>query len=236
MSPEDYDAMLVENLKLGPPPRAHHTFADAPVVQLPDWSEADWQERDLLDLLYRRRSDRKFIDKPIPLESAAALLKVSAGIVEIDEQSQTAFKTSPSGGGRHPTEVYVLVRAVDGIEPGVYHYNPTAHTLARIGGPCSDEDLSRIVGEQAWTENSAMMVFYTAVLERSMWKYRTARIYRVLHFDVGHLNQTVYLLVTALGLGMTFTSAVRDELVEQLLGIDPAGELVMGCAVIGSKA
>ena len=41
--------------------------------------------------------------------------------------------------------------------------------------------------------------------------------------------------VTALGLGMTFTSAVRDELVEHLLGIDPAGELVMGCAVIGNK-
>lgn len=236
MSPEDYDAMLVENLKHGPAPRAHRTFPGAPVVELPDWSAADWRERDLIDLLYRRRSDRKFVDKPIPLASAAALLEVSAGIVEIDERTQTVFKTSPSGGGRHPTEVYVLARAVDGVVPGVYHYNPTAHTLARIGGPCSDDDFSRIVAEQSWTENSGMAVFYTSVLDRSMWKYDTARTYRVLHFDVGHLNQTVYLLVTALGLGMTFTSAVRDELVEQLLGLDPAGELVMGCAVIGNKA
>jgi SagB-type dehydrogenase family enzyme len=235
-SPEDYVAMLAENLKDGPAPRAHRTFADAPVVRLPDWSTANWHERDLVELLYRRRSDREFADTPIPLESAAALLKVSAGIVEIDEESQTVFKTSPSGGGRHPTEVYVCARAIDGVEPGIYHYNPTAHTLERIGGPCGDDDLARIVCEQSWVDNSAMVVFYTAVLDRSMWKYHTARTYRVLHFDVGHLNQTVYLLVTALGLGMTFTSAIRDELVEHVLGLDPAAELVMGCAVIGSKA
>jgi SagB-type dehydrogenase family enzyme len=235
-SEDDYLALLAENLKQGQAPRAHHTFADDPVVQLPDRSTANWHERDLLELLYRRRSDRKFAETPVALESAAALLQVSAGIVEIDEETQTVFKTSPSGGGRHPTEVYVYVRAVAGVEPGMYHYNPTAHTLEQTGGPCADDDLANLVGEQSWVGGCGMVIFYTSVLERSMWKYHSARTYRLLHLDVGHLSQTVYLLATSLDLGVTFTSAVHDEIAEQRLGIDPARELVMGCAVVGSKA
>lgn len=234
-SDDDYLALLAENLTEGPAPRAHHTFASASVVQLPDRSSATWHSRDLLELLYQRRSDRKFGDMPIALESVAALLQVSAGIVEVDEETQTVFKTSPSGGGRHPTEVYVYVRAVVGVSPGVYHYDPSAHTLSQLGGPCADDSLAHIVGEQAWVGSSGMVVFFTSVIERSMWKYHSARTYRLLHLDVGHLSQTVYLLATSLGLGMTFTSAVRDELAEQLLGIDATSELVMGCAVVGCK-
>jgi SagB-type dehydrogenase family enzyme len=72
------------------------------------------------------------------------------------------------------------------------------------------------------------------VLARSMWKYSTPRTYRMLHLDVGHLSQTFYLLASALGLGMTFTAAIRDERLEDLLGIDAAQELVMGCSVVGA--
>jgi nitroreductase len=55
----------------------------------------------------------------------------------------------------------------------------------------------------------------------------------MLHLDVGHLSQTVYLLAAALGLGATFTAAIQDEKLEDLLGIDATDELVMGCSVIG---
>jgi SagB-type dehydrogenase family enzyme len=234
-SPEDYEALLAANLESGPAPAAQHTFGAAPVVKLPDWSAANWLQRDLLTLLYQRRSDREYADVPVPLESAAALLQVSAGIVEIDEETQTVFKTSPSGGGRHPTEVYVYARSVTGVEPGTYHYNPTANTLEKIGGPCADADLVHLVGDQHWVGTSGMIVFYTSVLARNMWRYHSARAYRVVHLDVGHLNQTVHLLAAALGLSTTFTSATRDELVERLLGLDAAKELVMGCAVVGVK-
>ncbi|ALG11870.1 SagB/ThcOx family dehydrogenase [Kibdelosporangium phytohabitans] len=234
---DDYRVLLEENLKQGPAPRAHHTFANvgARIVALPDRAEATWQERDLVDVLYQRRSDRKFAETPIPLASAGALLQISAGIVAIDERTQTVFKTSPSGGGRHPTEVYVYARAVEGVEPGTYHYNPTAHTLEHIGGTRTDDDLGAIAGDQQWAGTAGMIVFFTSVLERSMWRYHAPRTYRLLHMDVGHVSQTVYLLATALGLGVTFTSAMRDELVEQLLGVEPNDEVVMGCAVIGTK-
>lgn len=234
-SVDDYLELLNENLEQGPAPRAHHTFDGAETVALPDRTSATWLERDLIELLYLRRSDRKFADEPIPLTSVAALLQISAGIVAIDERTQTVFKTSPSGGGRHPTEVYAYVRSVDGVRPGTYHYNPSAHTLERVGGTRTDEELNRILGDQEWAGTAGMIVFYTSVFGRSMWRYHSARTYRLLHLDVGHLSQTVFLLATSLGLSMTFTSAMRDELVEGLLGVHAGDEVVMGCAVIGSK-
>ena len=41
-------------------------------------------------------------------------------------------RTSPSGGSLHPIEVYPLVRRVEGIAPGLYHYLGREHALERI--------------------------------------------------------------------------------------------------------
>lgn len=234
-SDDEYHVLLEGKLEKQPAPCAHHTFADADVVDLPDRSAATWQERDLVEVLYQRRSDRKFAETPIPLTSAAALLQIAVGIVAKDERTQTVFKTSPSGGGRHPTEVYVYARAIEGVEPGTYHYNPGKHTLERIGGTRTDDELGTIVGDQPWVGTAGMLVFFTCVLARSMWRYHAPRTYRLLHMDIGHVSQTVYLLATSLGLGVTFTSAMRDELVEDLLGVRASHEVVMGCAAIGTR-
>jgi len=97
----------------------------------------------------------------------------------------------------------------------------------------SSETLVGLLGDQDWVRSSGCVVFFTSVLARSTWKYSTPRTYRMLHLDVGHLSQTVYLLAAALGLGVTFTAAIQDEKLEDLLGIDATSELVMGCSVIG---
>jgi hypothetical protein len=78
------------------------------------------------------------------------------------------------------------------------------------------------------------LVFYTSILARNIWKYKTARSYRTLLLDVGHLDQTLLLSAAALGLGATFTAALRDEAVEKILAFDLATELVMGSAVVGT--
>ena len=44
----------------------------------------------------------------------------------------TLKRTSPSAGGFHPVEAYPLVLRVEGVEPGLYHYNGRDHTLERI--------------------------------------------------------------------------------------------------------
>ncbi|HEX6355602.1 SagB family peptide dehydrogenase [Actinophytocola sp.] len=224
---------LRERLDLRPPPPASREFPTTRRVPLAATDAPPLSRAGFLDVLSHRRSTRKFSGDPVSFEKISALLRWGGGITELDEPTQTAFKTSASGGGRHPTEIYVHAHRVTGLESGMYHLNTRHHELELIGPPRDPDTLVRLLGDQGWVAESGCLVFFTSVLARSMWKYSTPRTYRMLHLDVGHLSQTFYLLAAALGLGMTFTAAIRDEKLEEFLGIDSAHELVMGCSVIG---
>jgi SagB-type dehydrogenase family enzyme len=232
----EHGASLRAALPQHPPPPATAERGTGGRLPLPRRDQASWHHRDLIDVLYRRRSSRLFGSEPVPLPAVGALLETTASIVALDEETQTVHKTSPSGGGRHPTELYLLVRNVAELPPGIYHYRSGDHELAYVNEPPSDSALVAACADQAWVLQSGLVVFFTSVLARTTWKYQRPRSYRVLNLDVGHLGQTLALTATALGLHSTFTAALRDELVEQQLGCDPATELVLGCAVIGSRS
>jgi SagB-type dehydrogenase family enzyme len=227
---------LRDRLDHEPPPPVSRELVTAHRVPLAgtDPDAVSWARTDFLDVLSHRRSTRRFSGEPVPFEAISALLRRAGGITGLDEPTQTAFKTSPSGGGRHPTEIYLHAHRVTGLRGGLYHLNTRRDELELIGPPQPPDALVRLLGDQAWVADSGCLVLYTSVLARSTWKYSTPRTYRMLHLDAGHLSQTVYLLAAALGLGATFTAAMRDETVEDLLGIDAADELVMGCSVIGT--
>jgi SagB-type dehydrogenase family enzyme len=232
LSTEADQERLRDRLDHEPPPPASRERPTTHRVRLAD-DAPSWARTDFLDVLSHRRSTRQFSDEPVPFEVISALLRHAGGITEIDKPTQTVFKTSPSGGGRHPTEIYLHAHRVAGLRAGLYHLNTTTDELELVGPPQPPDALVELVGSQEWVADSACLVFFTCVLARSAWKYTTPRTYRTLHQDVGHLSQTVYLLAAALGLGVTFTAAVQDEKLEDLLGIDSAYELVMGCSVIG---
>ncbi|WP_165974476.1 SagB family peptide dehydrogenase [Nonomuraea deserti] len=225
---------LRQRLEHEPPPPVCREVPAPRRVVLAAADTASWSRSDFLDVLSHRRSSRRFSGEPVPFEAVSALLRWCGGITELDERTQTAFKTSASGGGRHPTEIYLHAHRVSGLQPGIYHLNTRRDELELVGPPQSADSLVRLLGDQDWVSDSGCVVFFTCVLARSTWKYSTARTYRMLNLDVGHLSQTVYLLATALGLGVTFTAAIQDEALEDLLGIDAAHELVMGCSVIGA--
>lgn len=224
---------LRDRLDHEPPPPVSREVVTTHRVPLAPAEPVSWARTDFLDVLSHRRSTRRFSGEPVPFESFSALLRWSGGITDLDEPTQTAFKTSPSGGGRHPTEIYVHAHGVAGLRSGLYHLNTRRDELELVGPPQPTDELVALLGDQEWVADSGCVVFFTSVLARSTWKYSTPRTYRMLHLDVGHLSQTVYLLAAALGLGATFTAAIQDEKLEDLLGIDAADELVMGCSVIG---
>lgn len=232
LTTEADQARLRDRLDHEPPPPASRELPTTHRVRLAD-DTVPWSRSDFLDVLSHRRSTRRFSGEPVPFEVISALLRWTGGITEIDEPTQTVFKTSPSGGGRHPTEVYLHAHRVDGLRGGIYHLNTRTGELELIGPPQPPGALVALLGNQEWVAESGCVVFFTCVLARSTWKYSTPRTYRMVHLDVGHLSQTVYLLAAALGLGVTFTAAIQDEKLEELLGIDAAHELVMGCSVIG---
>jgi SagB-type dehydrogenase family enzyme len=233
---EEHDAVLDAKLAAEPPPAPFRSLGRTAVLLPSLQGSPRWAETGLLDVLLTRRTTREFGAGSLSLTRVAELLAVLAGPSPARPRigrSGTVFKTSPSGGGRHPVELYAHVRAVEALEPGWYHYDGHAHALEPIGVTWSPAELTAAAGDQEWVGQAPLVLAYTGVLERTKWRYDTSRAYRVVQMDVGHLSQTAYLVATAMGFGIGFTAALRDELVEQALGCDAYHEVVLGLSALG---
>lgn len=59
------------------------------------------------------------------------------GKINAEPWGELLVKTYYSAGNRHPIEVYPVVAAVKGVEPGLYHYNVKDHSLELLKGATS---------------------------------------------------------------------------------------------------
>ncbi|MFY2762683.1 putative peptide maturation dehydrogenase [Arenimonas sp. MALMAid1274] len=212
----------------GPAPAADHRRvpAQTPVpLSAPRHSDFDV-------LLAARRTCRNFDgDAVLGREAFATMMRRVWGAVGTRELAPGAVavkKTSPAGGGLHAVEAYVLVQRVEGLAPGLYHYLAMEHSLEpmRLCSAAEAADWAhRFVAGQDWFNNVPVMVVMTARFDRLFWKYRRhTKAWRVLHLDVGHLSQTMYLSATELGLGCFVTAAINDRAVETALDLPPLRE------------
>jgi SagB-type dehydrogenase family enzyme len=204
-----------------------------------DSDDAAWRHPGVAAALRARRSVRHFTPEPLALEDLAAVMHLATGLFGVFDELGTgaeAYMTSPAAGALHPTELYVRVRNVTGLEPGTYHYVATTGELERLdnGGP--DIDSAHAYGGQEWPALSPATLIHTAVPARSQWRYSIPRGYRDVVLGLGHVSQTILLLATARGLGATFATAVRDEVLEEHLGVDGITEIVLGVHALGHPA
>lgn len=188
-------------------------------------------------VLAARRTWRSFARHPVPFGEFSTLLNLTAG-VQGWTQTRTAgrvpFKTSPSGGARHPIETYVAALNCQGVHPGLYHYSADRHGLTRIGR-FGRSDVRQLLPQQPWYAAAGAVVFFTAVVARTMWRYPYARAYRALLIEAGHVCQTFCLTATWLGLAPFCTLALADTAIERKLGIDGTSEIVLYAAGVGSR-
>jgi SagB-type dehydrogenase family enzyme len=144
-------------------------------------------------------------------------------------------KTSPSGGSRHPTEAYVVVFSIEGMEKGVYHFDAERHELALLEmGEMQTEYEQNVLGlNRRISFKPRAAIVLTSVVERSMHRYRDSRSYRVLHFDLGHLLMSCQLVAYSLGLSYLCAYSIADSAAERMLGVDGLRETAMTQILLG---
>jgi putative peptide maturation dehydrogenase len=194
----------------------------------------------LRDVLARRRTVRAFdANRPVTVDELATILRWvwgAHGTARLVINEVGLRRTSPSGGALHPIEVYPVVRRVEGVAPGLYHYLGGQHALEQIR-PLDADSAHRLVEDatagQWYFANADVAFVMTARFRRSFRKYRYhPKIYRAIFLDAGHLSQTFYLLCTELGLGPWITAALDEAVLERALGVEPLDEgiiAVVGC-------
>jgi SagB-type dehydrogenase family enzyme len=232
-NPRQWARMAREFLKASPQPALTKRYRAGRSKALPAPVEPPG---DFLRVLLARRTHRKFSGEAVPLASLSSLLRYTwgaMGTIESPNFGPLLRKTSPSGGARHPAEVYVAALNVEGLPGGLYHYNHPDHTLVQLrAGALRDEVLRNSLG-QAHVGNAGAVFFMTAVFPRSMYKYRAPRAYRIVSLETGHLAQTFCLVATWLGLAPFTTAALVDSAIERALGIDGITESVLYIAGVG---
>jgi SagB-type dehydrogenase family enzyme len=234
---------LAELAKINPPPspfKDYYGSSSRIGIKLAglfnDNSLMTGNEESFWRTLYNRRTRRAFIRKKISFLDFSRIMLWTWGktkTIEDPDVGEYILKTSPSGGARHPIEVYPLVLRVEGIAQGLYHYSVRYHGLQLIKAGKFEDLAVHLCAGQKWVRDSSVVFFMTAKLERSMWKYSQSHAYRVILLDAGHLGQTFHLVCTKLKLAPFTTAATNDSKIESIIGIDGVTEIPLYTAVVG---
>lgn len=230
------DWPMEEKMKALPATPAPAQFKRTPgaaAIRLPS---PEIQTDSFFKTLHARRTHREFAKASVSLESVSNLLQTTWGVqgyVQTNVFGKLPYKTSPSGGARHPVEVYLVALRVKGLKSGLYHYQAKDNLLTRIPGKASARRASAYCADQPYFGEAAALFIMTAVFARTMWKYGRARAYRVVLLETGHLGQTFCLTATRLGLAPFTTAALKDSLIEKDLGIDGISESVLYVTGVG---
>jgi SagB-type dehydrogenase family enzyme len=215
--------------------RAFRHYRLHPHIALPP--PDTWPEPGLTfdEVVEARRSGRDFSDAPIDLAGLAKMLHQAVGITgqfDAGHGIVRPLRAAPSAGGLYPTELYLVVHRVAGLEPGLYHYNVPQHAVALLSaGDVSDAVCAAFAGQES-ARGASFVVIIAGIMGRTRRKYGE-RGYRYVLMEAGHLAQNLLLSATALGYAAFTTGGFFDEYLNALLRLDGIDETVLYCALVG---
>lgn len=211
-------AILALIVSLAIVPLTNHPEADAmdaSTKKTIDLPEPQHNSRTAIEqALLKRRSQRSYAEKRLTLKQISQLCWAAQGVT-----NPRGFRTAPSAGALYPLELFLAAANVEGLDPGVYRYQPENHRLVQqIRGDQTEALWQAGLHQSAIKQAPAVFVF-TAVFERTMRKYDD-RGKRYALMETGHAAQNLCLQAVALDLATVPMGAFDDSNVARTLGLD----------------
>ena len=153
------------------------------------------------EALRQRRSERKFLDKEISLQTLSTLLWAACGVSD----PRTGKITAPSAVNMQDVKIFVCSKA------GVSIYHANTHTLTKV----SDKNLlDAIAGRQEFAKQApiSLVLVSTKDSDRSPNDRWGA-------MDTGYVSQNIYLDCTALGLKTVARGTMDFEVLKRELDL-----------------
>jgi len=168
----------------------------------------------LEEVLGRRKSIRKFSEKEITLKDFSQLLWACYG------KNIYGKRTVPSAGATYPLEIFVVVRNVESLKPGLYHYDSKNHSIKLVKAGNFSNELCSFCLNQDFVKKAAFNIIIAAEFERTTAYYgKRGEMYVLL--EAGHAAQNVYLEATALNLGCVAVGAFDELKVKKFFELKP---------------
>ncbi|MGE5190933.1 MAG: SagB family peptide dehydrogenase, partial [Deltaproteobacteria bacterium] len=213
----------------------------------PDLERLERKDPPLALVQNRRRSIREYAAEPMTMQQLGEFLyrvarmtrywqteiPAPAGPIAMEFTS----RPYPAGGGLHELEFYTVINACQGLDRGLYHYDPQQHRLGRLSRPTRETGM--LLKEAAASagiapETLQVHVILAARFERLSWKYESIA-YSLILKDVGVIYQTMYLAATAMGLAPCALGCGDSDLFARAAGTDYYVETSVGEFLLGSQ-
>jgi SagB-type dehydrogenase family enzyme len=215
---------------MGDYPGPYKTYEGAPRVDLPRKEYSDWSTP-IGQVLAARRSKRNFLPDPITLDELGFALWATQGITA--DMNGYKLRTAPSAGALYPVETYLVVRAVDGLAPGIYHLSVEDFQLELLKEGDFVQEVFQASHTQEMVRLAAVNFLWSALIERCVCKYYE-RGYRYIYEDVGHISANLQLACTAMDrVGCAVIGAFLDDMATNLLDLDCDREPVVMMGSVG---
>lgn len=154
------------------------------------------QSLGLGETILRRGSTRVFAWRAVPASELATILSAST--------------RHPRGDFPELTETYLIVNAVEGLEPGAYYHDRKAEGFELIRRGEFRREAGYLCLEQPLGSDCAALIVYMADLE-GVLRGLGNRGYRDAHLEAGLLAGRAYLAAYSLGRGATGLTFYDDE-------------------------
>ncbi len=179
-------------------------------------------------------SDRPILTDPDILSPFADLSRLSTLLLHTNgvtaqqplQHGSVFFRAAPSAGALYPTEIYVAVRDVHGIEDGIYNYQVQEHSLVPVLEGNYWPDLLAQTDDAEALKSARCVVIMSIIFGRSSWRYHS-RAYRRILLDSGHVLGNLMVMGPELGFEPRPITAFNDGAVDDMMFFDREQESVL---------
>lgn len=171
--------------------------------------------------IQHRRSRRDFDHRCLKASDLSAMLYFANGVrsQSTNGHHTVHWRNVPSSGNLGSIELYPIILDVEGIEPGIHHFDTVSHDLALLKKGHFGRWLEHCVLYQSEFSRASVALVVTASFGRLGRKYGP-RAYRLAHLDAGHVSAHCYLVATALGLSVCATAGFIEAELDSAIGLD----------------
>jgi SagB-type dehydrogenase family enzyme len=189
----------------------------------------------VIELVRKRSSCRSFAPTQMRFGQLSELIAGAYALTRVavlPNGLELDTRAVPSAGGLYPLELYLLLHDVEHVADGLYHYNVLDHDLHPLRLGVDQHALRGALIAQPFLEHANVLVFITAVFDRTLAKYG-ARGYRYILFEAGHVAQNLCLLAAERELGSLCVGGFMDGKINAFLGLDVESEGTVYCIGVG---
>ena len=166
----------------------------------------------------------------------ASVLYYSSGVTKHKTYAggELYFRAAACAGALYPTEVYVVCAGIEGLDSGVYHFNPGDFALRRLREGDLRGVLACASGGETSVSSAPITLVFTSISWRSTWKYRD-RAYRYHFWDNGMIAANALAMAAAHRLRAQIVMGFAESDVNRLIGIDGQQELALSLLTLGQS-